>query len=97
MFFLVAFLISVIADADVMKSVLETSRLLTLPYKAEHPSNTEDGHEVGLTSEGLPAGPGVACGGVVLVLLQLLGQEGRTKWWCERGPSKGLSSRWAPC
>ena len=58
-----------IADADLMKSVLETSRLLTLPYKAEHPSDTEDGHEVGLSSEdeaeGLPADPGMACRGVV--------------------------------
>ena len=58
-----------IADADLMKSVLETSRLLMSPYKAEHPSNTEDRHEVGLSSEdeaeGLPADPGMAHRGVV--------------------------------
>ena len=61
--------ISVIADVDLMKSVLETSRLLTSPYKAEHPSNTEDGLEVGLSSEdeaeGLPADPGRPCRGIV--------------------------------
>ena len=58
-----------IADADLMKSVLEMSRLLTSPYKAEHPSDTEDGYEVGLLSEdeaeGLPADPGMAHRGVV--------------------------------
>ena len=47
-----------------MKSVLETSRLLTSPYKAEHPSDTEDGLNVGLSSEdeaeGLPTDPGRA-------------------------------------
>ena len=66
---MVAFLISVIADADLMKSVLETLRLLMLPYKVEHPSDTKDGHEVGLSSEdeveGLPADPGMAHRGVV--------------------------------
>ena len=58
-----------IADGDLMKSVLETLRLFTLPYKVEHPSDTEDGHEVGLSSEdeaeGLAADPGMACRGVV--------------------------------
>ena len=58
-----------IADADLMKSVLEMSRLLTLPYKAEHPSDIEDGLEVGLSSEdevdSLPADPGRAHRGVV--------------------------------
>ena len=52
-----------------MKSVLETSRLLTSPYKADHPSDTTDGHEVGLSSEdeaeSLPADPGMAHRGVV--------------------------------
>ena len=51
-----------IADADLMKSVLETSRLLTSPYKAEHPSDTES--EPGLSSEdkaeGLPPHRAVA-------------------------------------
>ena len=63
------FFISVIADADLMKSVLEMSRLLSLPYKAEHPSDTEDRLEVGLSSEdeaeGLPADPGRAQRGIV--------------------------------
>ena len=58
-----------IADADLMKSVLEMSRLLTSLYKAEHPSDTEDRHEVGLSLEdeakGLLADPGMACRGVV--------------------------------
>ena len=45
------FSISVIADADLMKSVLETSRLLTSLYKAEHPSDTEDRLNVGLSSK----------------------------------------------
>ena len=52
-----------------MKSVLETSRLLTLLYKAEHPSDTEDGLNVGLSSEdeveGLPTDPGRAHRGIV--------------------------------
>ena len=52
-----------------MKSVLETSRLLMSPYKAEHPSDTEDGLEVGLSSEdkveGLPADTGRACRGIM--------------------------------
>ena len=63
------FFVSVIADVDLMKAVLEMSRLLTSPYKAEHPSDTEDGLEVGLSSEdeveGLPADPGRACRGIV--------------------------------
>ena len=54
-----------IADADLMKSVLEMSRLLTSPYKAEHPSDRLD---VGLSSEdeveGLPTDPGRACRGI---------------------------------
>ena len=58
-----------IADADLMKSVQEILRQLTSLYKAEHPSDTEDGHEVGLSSEDeaedLPADPGMACRGVV--------------------------------
>ena len=58
-----------IADADLMKFLLEMLRLLTSPYKAEHPSDTEDGHEVGLSSEdeaeGFPADPGMAHRGVV--------------------------------
>ena len=49
-----------IADADLMKSVLETSRVWVSLYKAEHPSDTEDGLNVGLLSEdeaeGLPTG-----------------------------------------
>ena len=57
------------ADTDLMKSVLEMSRLLMSPYKAEHPSDTEDGLEVGLSSEdeveGLPADPGRARRGVM--------------------------------
>ena len=40
-----------------------------MPYKAEHPSDTGDRHEVGLSSEdeaeGLPADPGMAHRGVV--------------------------------
>ena len=58
-----------IADADLMKSVLETSRLLTLPYRAEHPSDTEDRLNIGLSSEdeaeGLLTGPGRAHRGIV--------------------------------
>ena len=58
-----------IADADLLKSVLEMSRLLMLPYKAEHPSDTEDRLNVGLSSEdeaeGLPTDPGRAHRGVV--------------------------------
>ena len=58
-----------IADVDLMKSVLEMSRLLMSPYKAEHPSDTEDGLDVGLSSEdevqGLPADPGRACRGIM--------------------------------
>ena len=52
-----------ISDADLLKFVLECSPLLTLPYKAEHMSDTEDGAEVGLSSEdeaeGLPLSPGI--------------------------------------
>ena len=58
-----------IADADLMKSVLETSKLLTSPYKAEHPSDTEDRLNVGLSSEdeaeGLPTDLGRAHRGVM--------------------------------
>ena len=58
-----------IADADLMKSVLEMSRLLMSPYKAKHPSDTEDGLEVGLSSEdeveGLSADPGRAHRGIM--------------------------------
>ena len=58
-----------IADADLLKSVLETSRLLTLPYKAEHPSDTEDRLNVGLSSEdeveGLPTDLGRAHRGIM--------------------------------
>ena len=58
-----------IADSDLMKSVLETSRLLMLPYKVEHPSDTEDRLDMGLSSEdeaeGLPADPGRAHRGIV--------------------------------
>ena len=54
-----------IADVDLMKSVLEMSRLLMSPYKVEHPSDTEDRLDMGLSSEdeaeGLPADPGRAC------------------------------------
>ena len=58
-----------IADADLLKSMLEMSRLLTSPYKAEYPCDTEDGLNVGLSSEdeveGLPTDPGRACRGIM--------------------------------
>ena len=58
-----------IADVDLMKSVLEMSRLLTSPYKVEHPSDTEDRLDVRLSSEdeveGLPADPGRAHRGIM--------------------------------
>ena len=40
-----------IVDSDLLKPILECSQLLTLPYKAEHTSDTEDSAEVGLSSE----------------------------------------------
>ena len=62
------FFVSVIADVDLMKLVLDMSRLLTSLYKAMHPSDTEDRLEVGLSSEdeaeGLPADPGRAHRGI---------------------------------
>ena len=96
-------LISVIADADLMKSVLETSRLLTSPYKAEHPSDTEDGHEVGLSSEdeakGLPAEPGMAHRGVVTgpAPAPVPEPRGEDKVVMKKGHSSKSSSRWVLC
>ena len=57
------FLISVLADEDLLKSVLECSELVVSRWKVCHPSDTED-ITVGLSSEdeakGLAASPGVA-------------------------------------
>ena len=57
-------LISVLADRDLLKSVLECSELVTSLWKHGHPSDTEEDPAVGLSSEdeaaGLEPEPGVA-------------------------------------
>ena len=45
------FLILVIADSSLLKSVLECSRLMASNWKDQHPSDTEDEVAVGLSSE----------------------------------------------
>ena len=61
---MVSFLISVLADEDLLKSVLECSELLASSWKRYHPSDTEDEELVGLSSEdeveGLATQPRVA-------------------------------------
>ena len=58
------FLILVIADSSLLKSVLECSQLRVSRWKDQHPSDTEDEVAVGLSSEdeaeGLDTDPGVA-------------------------------------
>ena len=58
------FLILVIADSSLLKSVLECSHLRASHWKDQHPSDTEDRVAVGLSSEdkaeGLEADPGVS-------------------------------------
>ena len=55
---------TVLADVNLVKSVLECSLLKVSRWKVEHPSDTEDETLVGLSSEdeaeGLDAIPGVA-------------------------------------
>ena len=55
---------TVLADADLLKSVLECSIIKVSSWKVGHPSDTEDETLVGLSSEdeaeGLVALPGVA-------------------------------------
>ena len=54
---------SVKADSNLLKTVWECSDLKVSQWKIQHPSNTEDEHTIGLTSEdeaeGLEAAPGV--------------------------------------
>ena len=61
---MVSFLISVLADEDLLKSVLECSDLMVSGQKRDHPSDTEDDTMVGLSSEdeaeGLAAAPRVS-------------------------------------
>ena len=58
------FLLSVLADSSLLKSVLECSPLKTSSWKDHHPSDTEDEVAVGLSNkdevEGLDAVPGVS-------------------------------------
>ena len=61
---MVSFLISVLADEDLLKSLLECSELMISAWKRDHPSNAEDDTVVRLSSkdeaEGLATAPGVA-------------------------------------
>ena len=61
---MVSFLISVLADEDLLKSVLECLALLVSMWKRDHPCDTEDDELVRLSSEdeveGLATQPGVA-------------------------------------
>ena len=58
------FLISALADEDLLKLVLECSDLMVSRWKVDHPSDTEEDMAVGLSSEdeaeGLAASPRVA-------------------------------------
>ena len=58
------FLVSFLANEDLLKSVLECSELIVLRWKVDHPSDTEEDITVGLSSEdeaeGLAASPGIA-------------------------------------
>ena len=62
------FLVSVLADGDLLKLVLECSDLVISSSKRDHPSDTEDKVLVGLSSEdeaeGLANQPGVTRRGV---------------------------------
>ena len=61
---MVSFLISVLADEDLLKLVLECLDRVVLTWKRDHPSNTEEDTLVGLSSEdeveGLATEPRVA-------------------------------------
>ena len=61
---MVSFLASVLADEDLLKSVLECLDLVVSSWKRDHPSDTKDNVLVGLSSEdkaeGLATQPGVA-------------------------------------
>ena len=61
------FSISVVADADNVKDMLEVSGLMITWWKEAHPSDTEDEVNMGLTSEdeveGMDQQPGIACRG----------------------------------
>ena len=61
---MVSFLISVLANEDLLKSVLECLALMVSSWKKDHPSDTEDDITVGLSSkdeaEGLATAPRVA-------------------------------------
>ena len=50
------FLVSVLANSDLLKSVLECSELVTSLWKCGHPSDTEEDPVVGLSSEDEAAG-----------------------------------------
>ena len=72
---MVSFLISVLADEDLLKSVLECSDLVVSSWKRDHPSDIKDDVLVGLSSkdetEGLATQPRVARKGArVLQLCQ---------------------------
>ena len=58
------FFVSVLADEDLLKSVLECLDLMVLRWKVYHPSDTKEDITVGLSSEdeteGLGASPRVA-------------------------------------
>ena len=48
---MVSFLVSVLANEDLLKSVLEYSELMISAWKKDHPSDTEDDTVVRLSSE----------------------------------------------
>ena len=58
---MVSCLVSVLADEDLLKSVLECSELLQL-WKRDHPSDTEDEGLVGLSGEDEAEGPAIQSG-----------------------------------
>ena len=81
----VLFLISVLANEDLLKSVLECLDLVVSSWKRDHPSDTEDDVLVGLSSEdeaeGLATQPRVARKGAKF--LQLSQQKFlQLFWWC---------------
>ena len=44
------FLVSVLADEDLLKSVLECSEMMVLRWKVDHPSDIENNITFGLSS-----------------------------------------------
>ena len=48
---MVLFLVSILANEDLLKSVLECLELMILAWKRDHPSNTEDDTVVRLSSK----------------------------------------------